>query len=176
MNIVNKENYLTTKQIKMFIDLIGKNNAPRHLIVFESRWQRFLYLLQNPDIIWGYFFTLKTGIFNVSDQNYIPSNDTVELYCYYHNGKPHIRMEILKSLAYALRIRHYYYDYLKQEDIDLEDSYVMEDIEICTERVQSPEYIRLIEKYVEDFFNNNLRSINKILHMYNEHSIANQTT
>ncbi|NLD46034.1 MAG: hypothetical protein GX660_02380 [Clostridiaceae bacterium] len=135
-----------------------------------------MHVLQNPDMIQGYFFPSQTGIFNVRDQNYLPCNDTVELYCYYHSGKSLPRLEILKSLAYALRVRHYYYDYLKVEDINLEDSYVMEDVEICTERIQSPEYILLIEKYVDDFFNNNLRSINKILHIYNDRTVANQTT
>ncbi|MFZ5988719.1 MAG: hypothetical protein ACOYWZ_16550, partial [Bacillota bacterium] len=144
--------------------LLGDKYIPRNLIVFESRWQRLLYNVKNPVIKTDYdLFPPSRGIFDVSDQNYIPYTDTVELFCYYHYGKPKIQIEILRSLAFALRVRHYYYDYLKAEDVNMNDNYMLEDIEICNERTQSPEYTLLIERFVDDFMHKSGKDIRKIL-------------
>lgn len=164
MKTVNSEHYITTEQLKSFILLLGEKYFPRNLIVFESRWQRFLYNLKNPSITTDYdLFPSPRGIFGVPDQNYIPYTDTVELFCYYPYGKSDIRLGILKSLAYALRVRHYYYDYIKEQDVNLKDGYVLEDIQICKERIYSAEYTMLIEKFVYNFINTNRHEINNIL-------------
>lgn len=164
MNIVNKERYISNKKLNLFINLLGPSYFPRNLIVFENRWQRLLYNIKNPAIVGDDdFFPPPRGIFDVTDQNYIPYTDTVEIFTYYHYGDSQISLEILKSLAYALRVRHYYYDYLKIMNVDLNDSYMMEDIEICKNRIQTPEYISMIEKYVDNLINVNSNEIQQIL-------------
>jgi len=167
MDIVNKENYMTNEQIHKILSILGKEHTPRRIVIYEKKLDVLSYRINN-------LFSLKEQLpaMGLSGDYYNIFNDTIHLIV----DKKEEDMEemedkqfnLIRDLAYLIKERHYYNDYLKESDVSLVDAFSLNDINYIMEILADGRYDGLIDKFVTDFMNDNSKIIKEIMNWEEE--------
>jgi hypothetical protein len=162
MEAYNKENVITNAQIELIISLLGEDYFPRRIAIFKNRFQYIVYHAKK--YVHLYEIITSLVLFSHETEFYSPFYDRVEIFIYNHHeqDKIDLQYETVYSLVHCLRMRHYYYDYLKEEDIGW-DVFQLSDICHSMELVLSDQYGVLMERFDKDFMTQNAEKIAAIM-------------
>jgi hypothetical protein len=172
MKIYNREKYIKNKQLNEIIKILGKEYIPRNIVIFENRLQNLSYNIRQifkPTELSYFLFVneLKGDLLSF----YNPFTDTIRICVFASEEKSveDIQADIIYYLIFALRQRHYYNDRVKSDNIKLSVSsyFEIEDALSTLERIVN-DYLDLIDKFTEDFMNNNTEKISDIMDWENE--------
>jgi hypothetical protein len=158
----NKQNIIDNIQLEKIFLLLGQENIPRRIAIFKSKFEYFVYLLKNLFNIREMLFS--PALFESTESMYNPLNDSIRIFsCDFREScNTEMQYEILYALVWNCRVRHYFYDYLKTEDINLFDVFQLNDVSHIIDKITS-DYDDLILKYVDGFMDKNSKEIKAIM-------------
>lgn len=164
MNIANNEKYITNEQIYKILQIFGQEHTPKGITIYENKADVLIFRIKN-------LFSLKEQLpANGFDGDYYNIfNDTVHLLIDKDEKDiEDIQFNLIRDLAYLIKERHYYNDYLKENDISLLDVFSMNDINCVLGRLSDGRYDDLIDRFVLDFMNGNKYLIKEIMNWEEE--------
>ncbi|MGD9155119.1 MAG: hypothetical protein PVG90_06430 [Bacillota bacterium] len=160
--IHNKEKMITNTQLDQVMNLINpEENNIRKIAFFQTRRENWLYIIKNIKKLKDVLLMLPCY---GTDALYNPLTDAVSIYVYTIDKveKEQLQFQIICRLVFVCRIRHYFYDYLKEQDVSLVDTDQLEDTIHCL-RLVLGDYRSLIEKYLLKFMVEKAAELAKIM-------------
>lgn len=162
IEIYNNEKVITNAQVNQIISLLGESYFPRRIAIFKKRFEYIGFHIKK----FNHLFEIITSMYPFTDETefYNPFYDRAEIYVY-NNHEPdkiNLQYETVYSLVHCLRMRHYYYDYLKEEDIGL-DVFQLNDICHSIDLLLTEQYDTLLERFDKEFMTQNAEKLAEIM-------------
>jgi hypothetical protein len=173
LKIINKQNYISNEQLKKLFQILGKEHTPRRIIIFENKLNLYLHRIVH-------FYNYKE-LLSIEDY-YNILNDTIYLMVNKLDDEEKLEIEeiqfnLIRDLAYLVKHRHYFEDYLKDKDFSIKeviknlDIFSANDINYGLDIYGDGRYDHIIDKFVVDFMNGNKHLIKEIMNWEEEYEL-----
>lgn len=154
MDIINNQNYITNKQIKKILNLLGEPYKPETLVIYERRYDFFRSLKRVPTIVTFYSLFSVFRWLGRLEGIYYAHIDTIVIYLFSENddGDDTHSKQLYSIHALTHEARHRWQD---------KTSF-------------SEDYEKDADEYATKFVNRNSKKLSKIMHWEDEWEVEEE--